>query len=281
MYIFKDNDNVYDWISCIHPKLYFGPYPNQIMINQLLKESFNMIINLTHENEQEQYECPNEIEYHNFKIKDNDTPISIYSYCKFIYDIKKYFTEGKKIYIHCRGGHGRSSMVSVSVYNVIFNTELKKSIEIVSKAHNDRVVLREKWKKYKNPFNFKQFSFLSKVHKNIYISMKYHNKYYHWLYFEQFIDYYKSIFENVEDKEEDKEEEDKEQDLSSFFIQNIKNDKDIEYNMFFTYLKNIVVTDCDDKKFIKIYENGIKKYREILFYQDIKDIKDNLEYVYA
>jgi len=52
MYSFKLEDNIYDWISCIeNNRLYFGPFPNQLMIDRLLEEKFNLIVNLTMENE--------------------------------------------------------------------------------------------------------------------------------------------------------------------------------------------------------------------------------------
>ena len=38
---FSENDNLYDWISCLIPNsVYFGGYPTKHMINQLNTEHF-------------------------------------------------------------------------------------------------------------------------------------------------------------------------------------------------------------------------------------------------
>jgi hypothetical protein len=52
MYSFKLNDQLYDWISCIEEnRLYFGPYPTQLMIDKMMEEKFDVIVNLTMEDE--------------------------------------------------------------------------------------------------------------------------------------------------------------------------------------------------------------------------------------
>jgi len=273
MYIFEKDQNALDWISCLIPeRLYFGPYPNQLMVDQMITQHhFNIIVNLTCDNEEKEYilndvndvnDVNDEkeskyIKYIHFPIKDNEIPNCIHSYCNFIFFLKNEIENGNKIYIHCRGGHGRSSMVCVSVYMVIFMTDLKSSIEYVSKAHNERIVLREKWKKCKFPFNSKQYSFLSKIHKNIYISVKYYNKYYNWLYFYDFINYFKTTKNNKNDE-----------DYSYFFIKKIKGNREFEFKLFLTYMKNFVLTDCLDKDITYAYEKGLKKSREILFYNN-------------
>jgi predicted ribonuclease YlaK len=43
----KDKTKIYDWISClVKDKIYFGPFPNQLMIDTLIEEKFDLIINL-------------------------------------------------------------------------------------------------------------------------------------------------------------------------------------------------------------------------------------------
>ena len=84
--------------------------------------------------------------------------------------------------------------------------------------------------------------------------MKYYNKYYNWLFFDDFIKYFKTCYFN---------------DSSIFFIEKIKDHKEYEYKLFLTYMKNFVITDYEDEdkdKFSTLYESGLKKCREILFY---------------
>ena len=189
---FTSDDNLYDWISVLVPdRLYYGSFPNQAMMNQLVKEKFDVIVNLTRDGEEDLYRLTpsppgfpqqNEIEYIHYPIDDNQGPDDYEDYCSFITWIKYRYFDKKKIYIHCRGGHGRSSMVSVSVMYTISPIECHEAIRCVNEAHNNRVNLRNKWRKRKSPFNTIQYYFLTKMHKNIYVTIAYPTKYYGWLF---------------------------------------------------------------------------------------------------
>jgi len=174
---FKISSFLYDWISCVVPnRIYFGPIPNEHMKEQLKEKNFNLIVNVTE----------NEIDYGPLKslyfpIKDNSIPDNNYEYCKFIIQLKKEYEDKKtKMYIHCRGGHGRSSMVVISLLCCIYNKELKSIVNDVIEYHRNRVVIREIWK-YRSPMNYKQFTFLCMIHKNIYINVQSDSKIYNWL----------------------------------------------------------------------------------------------------
>jgi hypothetical protein len=290
MYSFKTTDNIYDWTSClIKDRLYFGPFPNQNMIDCLFKENFDFIVNLTMDNEniftdyfndeingidgfsginmkeETQTYKVQKNKYISYQIKDNDTPECPQSYCYFIIKLKNLYLKDKKIYIHCRGGHGRSGMVSVSLLLSIFpEKNIKEAIEFVNQSHIDRINLRKKWKNKKTPFNYNQFLFLLKIHKNIYINNA--NKYYNWLIFNDSILYndkkYDSIYsfytEQILDKEIKLEQ------IKNYFRTKIKSNKDIEYKFYLTYLKNVIITDCDNTEFCKDYSNLLYTIREEL-----------------
>lgn len=170
---FKKNSYLYDWISRINDNIYFGPIPNEYLYEQLCENSFTLIINLT------ENEINNSIKTIHFPIIDNSTPENNLQYSSFIYQLKKYFENGEKIYIHCRGGHSRSSMVTVSLLCCIYDKEFKDIINDVIECHKSRVVLRSIWR-YRSPFNYKQFTFLYHIHKNIYINLD-QNNIYNWL----------------------------------------------------------------------------------------------------
>ena len=188
MFIFKEEDNLYDWISCLLDQVvYFGPFPNQLMMNRLLSNKFNVIVNLTTDGEEPPYHITyppgmnKEVEYIHYPIKDNGHPHDIASYVRLIIRLKYLYLNGKRIYIHCRGGHGRSSMTCVSLIYILFPCQFYEAISYVNECHNKRVNLRSKWKKRRSPFNPDQYHFLSKIHKNIYININGENKYYNWL----------------------------------------------------------------------------------------------------
>ena len=281
MYSFKTTDNIYEWISCLlQNRLYFGPFPNQNMIDSLFKENFDFIVNLTMDNENifidhlndqidlkeetQTYKVPKN-KYISYQIKDNDIPECPQSYCSFITKLKKLYLKDKKIYIHCRGGHGRSGMVSVSILLSIFpEKNIKEIIEFVNQSHINRINLRKKWKNKKTPFNYNQFLFLLKIHKNIYINNT--NKYYNWLIFNDSILYndnkYDSIYSFYIDSLIDKQI--KLEYIKNYFKTKIEYNKDIKYKFYLTYLKIIVITDCDNTEFCKDYSNLLYSIREEL-----------------
>ena len=266
MYPFKEYDNVYDWISCILPnQIYFGPYPNQLMIDRLLQEQFDTIIDLTNRHEEDLYDTKDK-EYISFPVEDNDIPQCVTSYCSLIVQLKKKVFEHKKMYIHCRGGHGRSSMTTVSLYYVLFQTDLKTAIEKVTSSHNSRVVLRSRWKRKKSPFNYQQFLFLSKIHKNIYINMYHYNKYYHWLFYKESITYLNKTYPTIYEMFLDNQIENSKKMLImiDFFSKKIKENKDLEYKLQLTYLKHFVLSDCQNIAFCTMYQSSLSTVRERL-----------------
>lgn len=275
MYIFTENDYIYDWISCLLPnQIYFGPFPNQLMIDSLLKENFNLIVDLT--KNEENYENKNEYDksscldqYISFPIYDGKVPECEIKYCSFILYLKKCVLENKKIYIHCRGGHGRSSMVCVSLlFTLTQESDFKKTIDTVNERHNERIVLRNRWKKRKSPFNYGQYLFLSKIHKNIYINVYSTNKYYFWLFYrETFREKCESEYPSLYDFFELSllSEKEKYEEIYSYLYKKLTENKKIEFRLMLTYLKNFVISDCDNKDFCTIYNKILGNIRENVF----------------
>jgi hypothetical protein len=175
---FKKNNYLYDWISCVIPnRLYFGSQPNEHMLEQIKEKGFTVIVNVT----EYPYYC-NDMKMIHYPIIDNYIPTDILSYCKFIFTLKKEVENlSNKIYVHCRGGHNRSSMTIVSLLcSLQPSTDLKDIINTVIEFHKNRKMLRETWLN-KSPFNYKQFTFLYTIHKNIYINVESDSKVYNWL----------------------------------------------------------------------------------------------------
>jgi len=175
---FKKNSYLYDWISCVFEnRLYFGFLPNENMAEQLEKEGFNLIVNVT----ENPYYC-NGIRMMHYPIVDNYVPTDNLSYCKFIFSLKKEVENiSNKIYLQCQGGHGRSSLVMTSLLCTLYpSLELKDVMNNVTELHRNRVMLRDIWR-HKSPFNYRQFTFLCMLHKNIYVNIESDSKMYNWL----------------------------------------------------------------------------------------------------
>ena len=163
MYVFNNFGNVMDFISKVTDSIYFGPYPNQTMIEQLIQKGFTTIVNLTTQGEEKGYECGVDVESISFPIKDRSVPESVVNYRKFIQNLYCIATtKEKKLYIHCRGGHGRSSMVTTSLVCYMLSGDLNGALDIVTKAHNTRVMMRNMWRSVDYPMNCHQLIYLHK-----------------------------------------------------------------------------------------------------------------------
>ena len=100
---FKITSSLYEWISCAIPdRVYFGPLPNEYMLEKLKKNRFNLIVNLT-ENAYAIKSDPDpasDIQVIHYPIVDNSVPEDIHDYCRFIVSLKRAFDDKtNKIYI--------------------------------------------------------------------------------------------------------------------------------------------------------------------------------------
>jgi hypothetical protein len=72
-----------------------------------------------------------------------------------------------KIFIHCKGGHGRSGVVISCLLCNIFNLTPKESLEYTNKCHSKRLVMKDKWRKIGSPQTFLQKRFVYKFFENL------------------------------------------------------------------------------------------------------------------
>ena len=79
----------------------------------------------------------------------------------------------KKIYIHCRGGHGRAGLVVACLLCYINKTSPDKSLEQTKNFHSQRKEMREKWRKIGSPQTRKQKSFIFKLFKPLHFYKAY------------------------------------------------------------------------------------------------------------
>jgi hypothetical protein len=128
-------------------------------------------------------------------------------------------------------------MVNISLLCAL-DYQLNEAIDLVYKSHNDRVVLRSKWKVKKSPINYGQFSFLTKIHKNIYVDS---TRYYNWLLI--------PIPEHLSSTTEN---------LYEYFNLKITENKDLYLRFQLTYLRKFMY---NDPQYNKIYSslNNLRK----------------------
>jgi len=154
----------------INNKALFGSYPSQESINILEEHGVRYFIDLTMNNEISE-EYITKYKHINYPIKDMDIPTNWKTYACFLIEIIsiiKDLKKNEKIYIHCRGGHGRAGIVVASILCYMYRMEPLQAIETTTIYHNNRLTMREKWRIMGSPQTLKQKKFILRYFKPIY-----------------------------------------------------------------------------------------------------------------
>ena len=143
---------------------YFGNYPSQTDINTMEKLGINYFINLTCDKENLPiYNVSSNSFQVNMQIIDRSIPYDIFNFTLLILKSVNLLKQKKKIYIHCKGGHGRSGILVACILKLYHNIYPDKAIELTTKFHNERKGVREKWKKMGSPQTYQQKKFVYKI----------------------------------------------------------------------------------------------------------------------
>jgi ribA/ribD-fused uncharacterized protein len=147
----------------IKDKALFGSYPTQNAISELENEGVRYFIDLTYPNEKRITPYKTTHNYISFPIKDRSYPENCIDFSKFIHNLAEIILSLKgndKVYIHCKGGHGRSGVVVAILVCKIFNFTPEESLEHTTNSHNNREVMRDKWRKIGSPQTYQQKNFV-------------------------------------------------------------------------------------------------------------------------
>jgi hypothetical protein len=158
---------------------YFGAYPTDEYISVLKDEGFQYIIKLNLESEKNISKYPeNLVPIIHYPIKDNNVPQDWDKFSSLINFIVKQLRDKIKIFIHCKGGHGRSCILIACIIYVLYeNMNARESIEYTIKIHNQRTNLSDRWKEIKSPLTKTQYVFLYKFLNPICILKSYNTGY--------------------------------------------------------------------------------------------------------
>ena len=126
-----------EFISVVDKNIYFGKYPNKEILNTLLDLKIDTVINLTHFLEDlPNYILPETVKRVDFSIPDfgieEDDKVE-----RFITYILNNLLPGN-IYIHCKGGHGRSGTIAALLYGKIYNKNGEESLNYIRECHEKR-----------------------------------------------------------------------------------------------------------------------------------------------
>jgi hypothetical protein len=156
----------------------FGAYPSPSQLTTLEELQTDYIVKLTipHEKNVEPYTTS--IPIIDLPIKDNSVPQDWEAFSFQIVRLVQLLQDGKRMYIHCKGGHGRSCLVVTCILHYVHTTmNARDAIEETIRIHNQRTNLSIRWKGIKSPFSKSQYIFLYKFLNPICILKSYNTGY--------------------------------------------------------------------------------------------------------
>ena len=165
----------------IKNKAYFGGYPTQEQVEEYQKIGFRYFIDLTKEGEKRTTPYKTEYEYINYPISDHRVPSDWKSFAVLIIklsNIIRKLSDSEKIYIHCKGGHGRAGVVVACIMCYLYKIGPVESISKTTKYHNKRQGMRDKWKKMGSPQTRSQKHFVTKFFEPLNVYNNINNNYF-------------------------------------------------------------------------------------------------------
>jgi protein-tyrosine phosphatase len=131
----------------------------------LEQEGVRHFIDLTQTGEKYITPFKTKYNYISYPIKDRTIPDNMISFCSFIINISNIIKTSKKdlVYINCRAGHGRSGTVVSAIICYLFNLSPYEGLCYTSKCHNNRVIMRDKWRKIGSPQTYQQKQFIYRL----------------------------------------------------------------------------------------------------------------------
>jgi predicted NAD-dependent protein-ADP-ribosyltransferase YbiA (DUF1768 family) len=156
----------------IRGKARFGSYPTQKYVEEFENMGVRYFVNLTYDEEKHIIPYKTKYTYIHYPISDHRVPTCWKSFAQFIIkigNIIKSLKEEEQIYIHCKGGHGRSGIVVASLLCYLYNIPASEGIAKTNRYHSYRKDMREKWRKIGSPQTRSQKHFVSKFFETLYI----------------------------------------------------------------------------------------------------------------
>lgn len=163
----------------IDNKAIFGSYPTQETVDELEKIGVVHFINLTFACEKKITPYTTNFDVLNFPIPDIDIPKNWFDFSIFLVKLTriiKSLKKDEKIYVHCKGGHGRAGIVVACIFCYMFDMKPHESLKKTAECHSKRHTMREKWRVMGSPQTHYQKQFIHKFFRpinmnNIYIEL--------------------------------------------------------------------------------------------------------------
>jgi ribA/ribD-fused uncharacterized protein len=141
----------------------FGCFPTQEAVEELESHGVRYFIDLTTGIEDKTTPYTTTYKYMNYPIIDRRSPQNWRTFAVFILQVADIITKLKHdefVYIHCKGGHGRSGVVVACLLCYLFSITPETALERTTKYHSKRSVMRDKWRELGSPQTRSQKSFV-------------------------------------------------------------------------------------------------------------------------
>jgi len=167
-----DTSSCMDYLSVINDSISFGKYPGfpndpKTSIECLESNGFNVFVDLTNKGDNmkthdvvQKYTTNGK--YYSFPIIDRKTP-ELKTFHAFIKKIISELEEDDKIYVHCRGGHGRAAVFTASFLVIKNGYSADKALKTVYEAHQKRNIMPDRWRSLGAPQTKKQKDFVREI----------------------------------------------------------------------------------------------------------------------
>ncbi len=164
----------------IKDKALFGSYPNKNTVKELEDMGVVCFVNLTQKNEKNIEEYTTTKNILRYTIEDRSVPANLETYSTFLIrlgTIIRNLRDNEKIYVHCKGGHGRSGVLVACVLCYMFKLSAYESLMYTSQCHNNRLMMRDKWRKIGSPQTYLQKKFVHTFFKPLNYAKMCHGKF--------------------------------------------------------------------------------------------------------
>lgn len=157
---------------------YFGAFPSETVKDTLLEKGVKALVDLT---------CSDEVlrspahtrkpdprfSYLYYPLPDHGVPEEWSEFSCFVVGLTRLIRKGVSFYIHCRAGHGRSSLICAVLLCYIERLHPEESLARVTEMHHSREGLHEKWASIAHPLTRAQHVFLYKFFTPVFFSKIY------------------------------------------------------------------------------------------------------------
>ena len=143
----------------------FGSYPSQKSMNELEANGVRYIVDLTVKHERNIVPYTTTLPVIKYPIRDMHVPRKIDSFARLVLKICRIIRglkNDEKIYIHCKGGHGRSGIVVAAVLCHLYGMTPPEALRLTSYCHGMRKEMRSKWRAIGSPQTQEQKYFVSR-----------------------------------------------------------------------------------------------------------------------